>query len=42
MANSFFQESRKNITNTLLKSVIKRLDETIEVIKEKDPVFYRN
>ncbi|MCF6149551.1 MAG: hypothetical protein E3K37_12935 [Candidatus Kuenenia sp.] len=33
--------SRK-IKNPLLKNVHKRLDEAIEVIREKDPVFYKN
>ncbi len=41
MNSSLLLRSRK-IKNPLLKNVHNRLDEAIEVIREKDPVFYKN
>lgn len=39
---SSFRLNKREITNTLLKSIHNRLDETIDAIREKDPVFYKN
>lgn len=37
-----FRLKKREITNTLLKSIHNRLDEAIDTIREKDPVFYKN
>ena len=39
---SSFRLKKREITNTLLKSIHNRLDEAIDIIREKDPVFYKN
>ena len=39
---SSFRLGKREITNTLLKSIHNRLDEAIDIIGEKDPVFYKN